>query len=684
MRKPKLLGRVALVAAASLAGISGATVAAVVSSTTAFAAPTETVTYQGTDTATQYEGYAVTLGALPAGTFTGGSIIEAVECSGTVATPPADASSCDGVTGTTYHANADGSFSGGTYQIYLVGVHGYAFQNSGGVVIDASGHNPGVIFLGDDLTDFTQPKTFANFSIGIYGRIVAQTSSPKASATSTVTSQSPSTLNAAAGAPTVDSAQVPMTFTGFSVTTPPAPANGSASCTTAGVCTYSPNATFTGSPTTDTYGVTATATAGGAAVPIPSVTETVPLNHPLAPSLNPTPNPASATSNASGTTVTITPQATAVDSGGNPEPISAVTAGATANGYGTVSCAATSPYTCTYTVGTAPAAGGTDTFPLTATADGLTSAPKTVTVNIPASFQPACDVTTTPSCNLNQIVNIPVTAGDLTMGQNSGLPVDSLGATLTSAGACSGPALKLNGQPQYACGNMAPITVINARGTDAGWDLSGQITDFIDSGKVTPTSLTPVSGVTPVGTLNSSCDSVANYNNHCIPGNNAGWIPAASVAQNMVPGDVAEVAPGANLNAPGLIAPSTATGILGGNCGTFVAGSNAGTYYTTTNSAGAPAVAPCVVQPSAQTYPNYIPTNLSAGLHSAAQSLCDSSEATATVNGENTSIAAGHAGGTFVCGAELVVAVPASAAAPTVASSFAPAGYQAFLTLTLA
>lgn len=683
MRKSKLARLAALGAVTSLLV---ATVALVITATAAFAgSPTTTVTYAGGGTATRFEGDTVTIGTFPAGTFSDNALIEVVECEGNAETEqPTNDTACYGVTGnSTFHSNADGSFSGGSYRVYLVGVPGYAFAHSGGIDIDDSGADPGVLYIGQQLTDFTQPHGFADFNIGLYGRLVNNTGTTIASPGGAGVP-----LNAAAGAPAVDSALQTLTISGYAVTTP-APVDGAATCVAAtGACTYTPNATFPGNPTTDTFGVSATGSDPvNGAVPITPAVETIPLAHPLAPTVNPTPNPAQLTSNAAGTTVAVNPQATGTDSGGNPETITAVTPSATTGGFGsTVACLAAAPFTCTYTLGAGtPSTGGIDTFTLTATADGLTSAAVTEMVDIPEPYGSGCNAvdgaagTPPASCSLDQIVDVPVTAGDLSMAQNAGLPVDSLANTLNSAGACTGQPITLNGEPQFACGDMAPITVVNARGTDAGWDLTGQITDFIDSGKVTTTNLTPV-GVTPVGAMDSSCDTVATYNNHCIPGDNAGWLPAAAVAQNIVPGDVAEVAAGANLLAPGFAAPTTPTGILSGSCGTYAAGSNAGTYYTTPNSAGAPAVASCTVQPTGATYPNYPASTV--GLHSAAQSLCDSSETTATVNGENTTIPAGHAGGMFVCGAELVVAVPASAAAPTVASPYGT-GYQAFLTLTL-
>lgn len=260
----------------------------------------------------------------------------------------------------------------------------------------------------------------------------------------------------------------------------------------------------------------------------------------------------------------------------------------------------------------------------TATCGGCspsTSAPgNNVTVNVTiqaaVSFPTNCDVTSQPNCQLKQIVVVPVTGADLGMYQDGTPPViDTLGHTLVGT-SCSGPAVTLNGKPQNACGVMAPVKVVNARGGDAGWSLTGQISDFLDAA-VPPTT---------------TCDTPGTFSSHCIPGGNLSWGPVAGVAHDVVPGDVAQVKPGNSVAVPAVqAAVLQASGPL----------------------AGTTLQANPVVEPSP-----------AGGLRAAAQTLCSAASLTS--------------GGTFECGANLIVAVPASAFAPG-----AP-GYQATLTLTLA
>jgi hypothetical protein len=263
-------------------------------------------------------------------------------------------------------------------------------------------------------------------------------------------------------------------------------------------------------------------------------------------------------------------------------------------------------------------APASDTFSYTFSSVGGTS--NVATANITIVAHPSnCDVSTQPTCTLDQTILVPVTGADLTMSQASGLPVDDLNHTLNGT-SCTGNAITLNGQPQFACGAMFPITVVNATGADPGWTLSGQVSDFLD----------------PSAPSTTTCDTPATYNNHCIPGGNLSWEPAAAVAHGIVAGDTAQVTPGTPLLgglatlAPTVANAPPAIGAFGG--------------ATQTNPVIEPAPAP--------------------GLHDTAQTLCIT--------------AAGASGGTFICGAGLIVAVPASAAAPT-----AP-GYEATLTLTLA
>jgi len=317
---------------------------------------------------------------------------------------------------------------------------------------------------------------------------------------------------------------------------------------------------------------------------------------------------------------------TANDSNGVAETINPSTAVVTAPAHGTL--ASVSPgvfrYTSTdgsattdsFVVGGATASCGASEPCSPATSTAGNNVTVNVSVQAAVAYPTDCDVTAQANCQLKQIVVIPVSGADLTMSQDGTPPViDTLGHTLVGT-ACSGPAVTLNGKPQNACGVMAPVKVVNARGSDAGWSLTGQISDFVDP-SVPPTT---------------TCDTSSSYSNHCIPGGNLSWGPLAAVAHDVVPGDVAQVTAG-----PAVAPASVLSSVL----------STSGPLAGTTLQANP------VVEPAP-----------AAGLHDGAQTLC--------------STASTRSGGTFECGANLVVAVPASAFAPG-----AP-GYQATLTLTLA
>lgn len=275
--------------------------------------------------------------------------------------------------------------------------------------------------------------------------------------------------------------------------------------------------------------------------------------------------------------------------------------------------------------------GGTtlaaDTFQVTAAdtlaSPPLVSAPVTETINISYNSCSAGSGNVTGgsvgslgTCSLNQAIILPVTAGQIVLTQGSGLPLDFLGSSICTGGAV--PGITLNGDVQAACGAVSPLTITNATGLDSGWTLTGQVTDFNDPAAP---SLT--------------CDIVANYSNHCIPGGNLAWEPAAAVASSIVPGDTAQVAPG------GIILPFTPVG---------------------------PSVSlnPILQGSSVQPNPVVEPAP-NAGLQSAPQTMC--------------STASGQSGGTFICAAGLELLIPASVAEPA-AGPFGPA-FEATLTVTL-
>ena|GEM_PF-2695544 len=136
---------------------------------------------------------------------------------------------------------------------------------------------------------------------------------------------------------------------------------------------------------------------------------------------------------------------------------------------------------------------------------------------------------TTVSLTLQQPLDV-ATASTLAPGlilqQATPLPVDTLGASL-SGPTCSGRSVELSGEPQLACGQIAPVEVINDGGSNVGWTLNAQVSDFLAS-----TVLTPL-----------TCDTPATYVNICIPGGDLGWSPQATIDAPMV-GSPAQVAAG--------------------------------------------------------------------------------------------------------------------------------------------
>jgi hypothetical protein len=360
----------------------------------------------------------------------------------------------------------------------------------------------------------------------------------------------------------------------------------------------------------------------------PIATTTI-LTPPAAPVLKPQTGNVSA-----GQCTTINVLSGATDTGTNdgPNPASVVvttdgTAGhAVSNGNGTVTY-------CNTPGGTA----ATDTFQVTA-ADLLASpakvsAPVTETINIaynqcsagagngPPGFGSTGSLGT---CALHQEIVLPVTPGQIVLSQANGLPLDVLGGSTCSG--TPGAGITLNGNEQMACGRVDPLTVTNATGLDSGWTLQGQVTDFNDPAAP---SLT--------------CDTLLTFSNHCIPGGNLAWTPDAAVGQSIVPGDTAQVAPGAAIAPFAPVAGTNTDPILSPNP----------LDPNGTNPAQPNSLQP---NPVVESAPN-------AGLHNAAQTMC--------------STAAGQSGGTFVCGAFLQLLIPASVAEP------AGGSYLATLTETL-
>jgi hypothetical protein len=379
------------------------------------------------------------------------------------------------------------------------------------------------------------------------------------------------------------------------------------------------NAKINGSVTVNFWCWTGAADAAGTnLVPGPaSPIDTVTVVTPPTPPTCATPQ---ATSVGAGQSTLVTPSCTDPNGNFTPSNTSINVLAAPTAGSAVVQANGQIAYTNTNTAAT------TDTFTYTAT-DTTNLVSNTVTVNI-AILGNQCDATAAP-CSLRQTLVLPVLPSTLTMSDKAayGNPDFShaiLGGVVGATGCAPGP-LKLNGQPQEACGAMNPLTIINARGTDNAWAVTGQVTDFIDGTRAADNAAVAATG--------SACSPQRNIDmtppdNHCIPGGNLGWIPVAQILDPSVPGDTAAIVAGPIILPPGVINQTP------------------------------PLFPPDLVAPRQNTNSVVAPNP---GLHVAAQGLCNSPT--------------NQSGGTFQCDAGLLLMVPGSAAAGT---------YAATLTLTLA
>jgi hypothetical protein len=163
-----------------------------------------------------------------------------------------------------------------------------------------------------------------------------------------------------------------------------------------------------------------------------------------------------------------------------------------------------------------------------ADAGGLVSNTATLTITVLAN---SCDATAA-LCTLTEIVVQPVVGTTMTMDKDAGLVVMS--------------PVVLNGQPQASSGTLQDVEVTNARGTAAGWTLSGFVTDLGAPGSPTitlPTGQT-IAACSNAGSLGGALGGGNVADRLCIPGDNMGWTPAAAVAHDIIFGDVAEVTSG--------------------------------------------------------------------------------------------------------------------------------------------
>ena len=157
---------------------------------------------------------------------------------------------------------------------------------------------------------------------------------------------------------------------------------------------------------------------------------------------------------------------------------------------------------------------------------GLVSNTGVLTITILAN---SCDATAA-ACSLTEIVVQPVIGTTMTLEKAAGNVIMS-------------PVI-LNGDPQASTGSLQDITVTNARGTAAGWTLSGFVTDLSAPGGPMITLPPPLNQTIPACSAAGSLGMQSAAHRLCIPGDNMGWAPTASVAHDIIFGDVAQVAAG--------------------------------------------------------------------------------------------------------------------------------------------
>lgn len=166
-------------------------------------------------------------------------------------------------------------------------------------------------------------------------------------------------------------------------------------------------------------------------------------------------------------------------------------------------------------------------------------------------------------CSLTQTIIVDVDPDTLTMEQVGGqVQLDTV---------------VLDGEPQTTTAAMQEIRVINERGGTAPWDITGQLTSDFKTDLTGP---------------DCPASQPSTWYWLCVPGDNLGWEPLATVAHQQVPGDVAVAEAGATIDS-GLRsaaqklcgAPATESGGTF-DCGALVslgvpASAGAGTYSAT-------------------------------------------------------------------------------------------------------
>ncbi len=119
-------------------------------------------------------------------------------------------------------------------------------------------------------------------------------------------------------------------------------------------------------------------------------------------------------------------------------------------------------------------------------------------------------------CSLTQTIVVDVLPDTLSMDQ--------------AGGSIELETVMLDGQPAIATAALQEVAVVDERGGTAPWDVTGQLTSDFKTDPATP---------------DCPADDPSSWSWRCVPGDNLGWEPLATVAHDQVPGDVAVVEAGA-------------------------------------------------------------------------------------------------------------------------------------------
>ena len=594
-------------------------------------------------TATSYDVDVAGTGFTPAGTG-----IQIVECPGNAGqTNPAAADYIDGSgclvsqTGdTSAQSNASGAFSGHDYSVTEINGPSASTSCNYQNVVPAGEPNAGAsecaLYVGTQVSDLSQPHVLLQIDFptppGAAKPPVLVTPDAVSvqegnSASGNVLTGVTGNTGSAACAHPCDSNSSTETVNAVSSTPVVAPTEGVVTINANGSFTYTPN-TF---PPSQTYPVTDTFTVAGPTAGLTGdspATSTAGNNVVVNVSITaPPPGLKTFTTNA------VTSQATTVALGnvrgikvGDTLAFTGITGGPyIVSGVDPLANAA--PYqTVTFSPGLAAAAPA-----------GTTVADSTATETPAAGPFPG------NGQSLNQIIQIPLTGGSLTMTQDPASPTDILVNQSDAVDAANEPCgfaataagYQLTGQPIFACGALTPVTVINATGTSAQWSVTATLTDFLDG--------TLAATHTTVASAEGVCDIPANYSRDCIPAGNLQWGPVAAVAQDLVPGDVGTVTAGNELPDVPYTAAAVCTqaGLTAVDCQ-----NNAVSVGAIGTTAGGGWVSSTLHTDAIAPAATWYNTNTNATVP---ETLCSSP----------TTLS----GGTFDCGANLEVAVPASVAA---------------------